>query len=206
MKGRKNVGQRANYLCGGLVYCQCGAKMHAAHTSRKGNNYYRFYCSAKCGAHGIDMEEVDNAALAYLRELLSPEVSRDIADAMRRYEAAQGGQMEEFKAALAERIKSKRLEYENLMGNLMAGKLPSSVVESIGQRMEALQQEIATLETTEPPQDYTPDFIDGWLEKIKKRPLNRQLNCSLSASKRVRRKIKIHDRFQHLFDIGLSRG
>lgn len=46
------------------------------------------------------------------------------------------------------------------MGNLMAGKLPSSVVESIGQRMEALQMEIDTLEATETPRDYTPDLID----------------------------------------------
>ena len=170
MQGRKNVGQRANYFCGGLVYCSCGAKMHASRSTRKGHIYYRYYCSAKCGAHGIDMAEVDSAALAYLRELLSPETSKDIANAMRRYEDAQGVQMGEFKAAMAERIKSKRLEYENLMGNLMAGKLPSSVVESIGQRMEALQMEIDALEATEPPRDYTPDLIDGWLEKIKKAP------------------------------------
>ncbi len=169
MKGRKNVGT-TDYLCGGLVYCRCGAKMHANRSSRKGHTYCRYYCSAKCGAHGIDVSEVDAAALAYLQELLSPEVSRDIAAAMRRYEAAQGGQMEEFQTALAERVRLKRLEYDNLMDSLARGSLPTAVINSIGQRMEDLQSEIAALENTEPPQDYTPDLIDGWLEKIKKAP------------------------------------
>ena len=91
------------------MYCSCGEKMHASRSTRKGHIYYRYYCSAKCGAHGIDMAEVDSAALAYLRELLSPETSKDIANAMRRYEDAQGVQMGEFKAAMAERIKSKRV-------------------------------------------------------------------------------------------------
>lgn len=170
LKGRKNVGQKQYYLCGGLVYCACGAKMHAMRSTRKGHTYYRYYCSKKCGAHGIDMAEVDSAALAYLRELLSPETSKDIADAMRRYEAAQGVSMGEFKEALAERIRTKRLEYNNLMDSLARSSLPTAVINSIGQRMEVLQNEIDVLEHTEPPQDYTPDLIDGWLEKIKNAP------------------------------------
>ena len=168
LKGRKRVGMTEHYLCGGLVYCACGAKMHASRTTRKGYEYRRFYCSAKCGAHGIDAAEVDRAATAYLYELLSPETARDLAEAMKRYEAVQGGQMEEFKTAMEERIRDRQVEYDNLMGNLMAGKLPPSVVEKIGKRMEELETEIHTLKSTEPPEDYTPDLVYNWLESIKK--------------------------------------
>lgn len=50
MKERKQVGNKANYLCSGLVYCiECGAKMHGFAPTRKGHKYYNYYCSKNVG-------------------------------------------------------------------------------------------------------------------------------------------------------------
>ena len=56
MTERKQTGKKAGYLCSGLVYCQCGAKMHGVRTTRKGHEYFRYYCSKKCGAHVVHMD------------------------------------------------------------------------------------------------------------------------------------------------------
>lgn len=170
MKGRKQVGTKTEYLCSGLVWCSCGAKMHANKSTRKGHTYLRYYCSEKCGAHGIDVEEVDAAARAYLRSLLSPENQEAIAEAMRSYEDASGNRMKEFRAALRQRISERRRERENLLKNLTASVLPASAVEAIGQRIAELEAEISALENTEPPEDLTGDIVHTWLEDIKKAP------------------------------------
>lgn len=36
MSERKQTGKKAGYLCSGLVYCKCGAKMHGMTSKRKG--------------------------------------------------------------------------------------------------------------------------------------------------------------------------
>ena len=40
----------------------------------------------------------------------------------------------------------------------------------IGEEMEALKSQIATLENTEPPKDFTVEQIRAWLEAIKVAP------------------------------------
>lgn len=170
MSEKKQVGKRAGHLCSGLVYCQCGTKMHASR-STKGNFsklYYR--CPGKCGARMVPMEDVDDAAKKYLKNLLTEKNQRKIADALRRYQAGEGSRMEEFKAALKERIAQKEEQYNALLDNLAAGTLPQEVVADIGQRMQQVKAEIAALEATEPPKDFTVETIQSWLNAIKAAP------------------------------------
>ena len=56
------------------------------------------------------------------------------------------------------------------MQNLASGSLPAEVVADIGTRMKDLKEEIAALEATEPPKDFTADMIQSWLEHIKAAP------------------------------------
>ncbi len=170
MEARKQTGRKSNYLCSGLVYCQCGAKMHGITTRRKGHEYKYFTCSQKCGAPVVHMEEVDKAAIQYLRDLLSEENQRAIADALRQYQVGEGSRMEEFKQALSARIQAKQQEYDTLMKNLSSGVLPAEVVSDIGQQMQEIKVEISTLKATEPPKDFTIDTIKAWLESIKAAP------------------------------------
>ena len=116
------------------------------------------------------MEEVDAAAKKYLKDLLNEENQQKIADALRRYQAGEGSRMEEFKAALKERITQKEEQYNALLDNLAAGTLPPEVVADIGQRMQQVKAEIAALEATEPPKDFTVDTIQSWLNAIKAAP------------------------------------
>lgn len=48
--------------------------------------------------------------------------------------------------------------------------LPPEVVADIGQRMQQIKAEIAVLEATEPPKDFTVDTIQSWLNAIKAAP------------------------------------
>lgn len=170
MNERKQSGRKAGYLCSGLVYCQCGAKMHGMTSKRKGHEYRYFTCSQKCGAPVIHMEEVDTAAIKYLRDLLSGENQLAIAEALRQYQAGAGARMDEFRGALKKRIEEKRRQYNALMQNLASGALPGEVVADIGQQMQELKSQIATLEQTEPPKDFTTETIQAWLEAIKAAP------------------------------------
>lgn len=78
--------------------------------------------------------------------------------------------MEEFKGALKKRIDEKKRQYDTLMKNIAAGVLPGEVLADIGQEMTELKAEIAALEQTEPPKDFTVETIRSWLESIKAAP------------------------------------
>lgn len=170
MNERKQTGRKSDYMCSGLVYCRCGAKMHGMTSKRKGHEYRYFACSAKCGAPVVHMDEADAAAIKYLKDLLSGENQLQIADAMRQYQAGAGSRMTEFKQALKKRIAAKQAQYDALMQNLASGALPAEVVADIGNQMQEIKAEIAALEATEPPKDFTVDTIRAWLENIKAAP------------------------------------
>lgn len=167
MTSRKQTGKRAGYLCSGLVYCQCGAKMHGVRTTRKGHEYFRYYCSKKCGMPVVHMDEVDNAAVDYLHKLLSPENQDKIADALRKYHAGEKDRVADFNRALQRRITEKQGEYDALMKNLSTGALPAEVVADIGAQMQTIKAEIAQLQETTPPTDFTVDQIKAWLKALK---------------------------------------
>lgn len=167
MTERKQTGKKAGYLCSGLVYCQCGAKMHGVRTTRKGHEYFRYYCSKKCGIHVVHMDEVDKAAVEYLHKLLSPENQDKIAAALRQYQAGEKNRVEDFNKAIQWRIREKKGEYDALMKNLSTGALPAEVVADIGAQMQTIKAEIAQLQETTPPTDFTVDQIKDWLEVLK---------------------------------------
>ena len=75
--------------------------------------------------------------------------------------------MEEFYRALQKRIREKQEEYDALMKNLSVGALPTEVVTDIGVRMQTIKAEIAHLQQTTPPADFTVDQIKAWLEVLK---------------------------------------
>ena len=180
MNERKQTGKKSNYLCSGLVFCECGAKMHGMTSKRKGHEYRYYTCSKHCGAPVVRMEEVDNAAYRYLYTLLSEENQNRIADALRQYQAGEGSRMDEFKQALAKRIEEKQKQYKALLANLSSGVLPAEVVSDIAAQMQSIKEEIALLEATEPPKDFTVDQIRAWLEALKNTPDDKAVRLLIS--------------------------
>ena len=170
MNERKQTGRKAGYLCSGLVYCECGAKMHGMKSERKGHTYYYFGCSKKCGVPSVRMEEIDRAAVKYLHELLSNENQQKISDALRAYKGGERERLEDFQKILQKKITEKQQRYDNLLVNLSTGALPAPVVADIGKEMQALQAEIECLQHTEPPKDYSVETIRSWLQSIKSAP------------------------------------
>ena len=167
MKTRRHTGRKAGYLCSGLVYCRCGAKMHGMTSKRKGHEYQYFTCSKHCGAPVVRMEDVDNAATKYLKQLLCEQNQVIISAALRQYQNGAGSRMSEFKQALKKRIQEKQSQYDALMSNLSCGELPPEILSDIGKRMQEIKAEITTLQQTEPPKDFTADTVQGWLDSLR---------------------------------------
>lgn len=148
MATRQQTGHKVENICGGLVYCHCGAKMHA-HNAKKGeHNYPKWRCSAKgCPVKyvingkevkGIPMGTVDEAAQHYLHELLSPENQTSIADALRKYQQDAKANEKDFKENIRQEIEAKQHSYDALMANLESGALPKVVVAKLGEDMEQI--------------------------------------------------------------------
>lgn len=170
MNERKQTGNKAGYMCSGLVYCSCGAKMHGMRSTRKGHEYYYYYCSKKCGEPVVRMEDVDHAAIKYLRDLLSEENQLIIAAALRQYQAGEHNRSKDFNNAIKKQIEGKQAQYDTLMDNLSSGALPAGVISDIGSKMKALKDEMQALQETPMPQDFTTDQITAWLESLKAAP------------------------------------
>ena len=170
MDSRKMKGKHSDYLCRGIVYCTCGAKMHATVWRIKGGRKHVYRCKDDCGMKPIPMELVDKAATDYLREFLSPEMKLKIAAFLRNYKNHQSDARSGFEAARKKQITEKQATYDNLMKNMMSGVLSPEVMKDINDRMTAIKGEIETLEKAEPPKDYTMETILEWLESIKKAP------------------------------------
>ena len=170
MNERKQVGNKAGYLCSGLVYCICGAKMHGSTPERKGHTYRKYSCSAKCGFGTVQMDDIDAAAAAYLKALLSPVNQKKISQALRKYQSGESGRVKDFNAVIKKKVDSKQEEYNALMNNLATGTLPPEVVADIGKRMMSLKDEMDALRETEPPKDYTAGQIEAWLGSLLNTP------------------------------------
>lgn len=180
MSEKQQVGRKGDYLCSGLVYCECGAKMRGTTSKSKGREYRYYSCSAHCGAPAVRAELVEDSALQYLKTLLSEENQTCIADALRQYQAGEGCRMEEFKQALALRIEQKKHQYDSLLANLSSGALPPEIVADIAAEMQTIKEEIAALEATEPPKDFTVEQIKAWLDTLKATPDEKAVRLLIS--------------------------
>ena len=158
MTERKQTG-RQDICAAGLFTARVGQRCTGGRSTRKGHEYFRYYCPKKCGAHVIHMDKVDNAAVEYLHKLLSPENQDKIAAALRKYQAREQNRVADFNRALQRRIKGKRGEYDALMKNLSTRALPAEVVADIGEQMQTIKAEIAQLQETTPPTDFTVEQI-----------------------------------------------
>lgn len=170
MDERLQTGKRGGYMCSGLVYCECGAKMHVNKTKRPDSTYHYYLCSKECGAPGVRMEDVDKAAFDYLHDLLSPQNQKQITAALRKYQAEEKNTSEIFKEAVDAKIRAKEKEYTTLMSNMTKADLPAEVVADLGEKLAALKDEIAALQDVEPPQDFTTDQITAWLDTLRDTP------------------------------------
>ena len=116
------------------------------------------------------MEEVDTAAINYLRDLLSPDNQKRIADAMRNYKAGEEDRIKDFKAILNRKIREKQNEYDTILSNISKINWAPNDLEEFQRRMHDIKAQIEVLKATEPPKDYTVEQIKAWLESLKKQP------------------------------------
>jgi hypothetical protein len=75
-----------------------------------------------------------------------------------------------LKIVLTKRITEKQKQYDTLMKNLSSAALPAEIIADIGKQMQMLKEEIAALEATEPPKDFTVEQITAWLNALKSSP------------------------------------
>ena len=174
---------KSNYLCSGLVYCSCGAKMHGSSPKRKGHEYTYFSCAKRCGMSLVRMEDVDTAAKEYLNALLSPSNQKIITAKLRTYQSDDTNRTEAFTAALNKNVRDKQKQYDNLMQNLSSGSMPPEIMEDVGNRMKEIKEEIETLKAVAPPEDFTVEYIKSWLESLKSAPDDKAIHLLIESER-----------------------
>lgn len=171
MKYRKQTGRKAGYLCSGLVYCgNCGAKMHGGTTHRKGHEYRKYFCSAKCGIGTIDMDFIDRSALEYINDLLDDNNLIALTGALSSFIAGEKFRVKEFNNSIKNQIEQRTEKINNYMNTLGSGALPPEVISDVGSKIVKLKEEIKTLESAEPPQDFSVLQIKDWVTAIRNAP------------------------------------
>ena len=178
MDSRKQCGRKQNeFLCSGLVYCKCGAKMHIHRSpNRHGDKYVYYACKDNCGAPTVREDVLLKAVKDYLNELISEPMQIKIAHFLRSYKDHKKECRKSFAAAIKKQIDQKRTEYNNLIRNLSTSAFAPDVVADISARMNEIKNEIETLENTEPPEEYTSDAIIKWLQAIREAPDKRAIH------------------------------
>ena len=71
--------------------------------------YLYYYCYDRCGAATVKLDDVDEAAKAYIRELLSEDTRAKVAQVLRTYKGHDKDRVEGFKAAVKKRSPRKKL-------------------------------------------------------------------------------------------------
>ena len=160
--------------------------MHVYKSTRKGHVYFYYRCSKGCGSSVVKMEDVDNAAIAYVRELLSPDTQLKIAQVLRTYKGNEKDRVESFKAAVAKKIAEKETAYNNLLTNMTSAVLPAEVIKDISEKMSALKNEIEELKEATPPEDYSVDVIQDWLQSIRNAPDEKAVHLLIDRIEAIR--------------------
>lgn len=165
MDGRKQNG-KTQHRCSGLVYCECGSKMHLNSSTRKGHSYKRFCCYAKCGAKSLRIEVLDNMVDKYINAVLSAENRKLITKAMQEYIADEERMMKDFEETRNEKIAIKQAELNALTDNMTKADLPPLVIKELGSKAETLIKEIEKIRNMKPVKSNVPKIVDGWLDSL----------------------------------------
>ena len=164
MDKRKQAG-RNDYLCKGLVYCECGNKM-TAHKGKDGSSNY-YYCGTKCGTGTIKMDIVDNACRDYVKQLLSDETMESLGLSIVRYQSQERQQIKSFNDSIETEKEKKKNMINGLLEKMAVPQLESFMIEEISNKIKSLKAEIEALEQQEPPKTFNHEEIKHWIENIK---------------------------------------
>ncbi len=165
--GGKVTGGQREYLCSGLVFCRCGAPMHASTSTRKGYSYSRYSCAAKCGAPTVRCELVDNAIKEYLHECLKPTVQAQLQEALTEYAATKRRDAEKNAPSIQKEIGERKNEMDELIRRLADPRLPGEAVAALGEKIAELKRQLDALEQQlKAPRSFTPPEISAYLRAM----------------------------------------
>lgn len=138
-QGRKQAATGAEYLLTGKLFCgECGEKMtgHSG-TSRTGKLHTYYCCVGKCGAKSWQRDKLEELVTRYAVEIaLSDEVIGILADVAVEYVEEQ--KREDVRPQIEAEIEERRSALNNCMAAIERG----VVVDTVIQRMAALEAEI----------------------------------------------------------------
>lgn len=164
LESRKRAGHPKHRLSG-LVFCECGAKMHLYRTSRKGHHYTKFICSKHCGAHSIDAEYLNNAVNLYFDELLSEKNISDVELALSKYHSEIVEHKKQFEKDRIEKISLKKEQLNNLLDALMSGSFKDNQ-DFLNENISLLRNEIDILEHNT-FKEVDDKKVRNWLDEVK---------------------------------------
>lgn len=171
MEGRKHVGRKGNYLCGGLVYCgNCGAKMHATTTTNGTREYSRYYCSKRCGMPSIWVEKVDDAVMRYVDALKAESSVKAFQEAINKFIKIDEDFAKDFATIVAQKIEEKQGTIERLIQRMGIPGIPNETIVLMSQEVQKIRGEIEALKKATPPEQFSPAIVKQWFDEITESP------------------------------------
>ena len=76
--------------------------------------------------------------------------------------------------------------YNNLLTNMTSAVLPAEVIKDISDKMSKLKNEIEELKEATPPEDYSVDVIQEWLQSIRNAPDEKAVHLLIDRIEAVR--------------------
>ncbi len=109
-----------------------------------------------------------------------------LAQVLRTYKGNEKDRVESFKAAVSKKIAEKETAYNNLLTNMTSAVLPAEVIKDISEKMSALKKEIDELKEATPPEDYSVDVIQEWLQSIRNAPDEKAVHLLIEHIEAIR--------------------
>ncbi|MEG0830662.1 MAG: recombinase family protein [Anaerovoracaceae bacterium] len=166
MDKRKISGKTTDYLCKGMVYCECGNKM-TGHIAKKRKESPYFYCNKRCGVGSIKMEIVDNACRKYTDELLSKQTMEQLGHHIAKFQTQSRSEIKLFNASVDKKIEEKKMQVDGLLEKMALPHLDELVIGEISNKIVSLKREVDALQKQEPPKTFDYNQIKHWILSIK---------------------------------------
>lgn len=165
MDTRRNAGRRPQqkYLLKGLITCgECGSNL-TGHNVVKQEKTHRYYDCPSCRLRAVPCLEVEQAACAYLAQLLSPELRVQLSSAVEDYISGQMSSSKQRAAQNARQIRALRTKIDTLIANMSSGVLAPIVLERLSKEITSLEEQIKVLEQiSAPPPTISRAQIDAY--------------------------------------------
>jgi len=185
MAARKNKNgprkrSEANYILTGKIYCECGGRMIGQTISGKRGTYTYYRCdhavrTRTCTNRSVQKSWLENAVLDEIESVLSPEMSRELAEKLVALTSEREADNLAEEKALQKELADIDRKLDNLVAAIEDGQTDYALIGSRMRQLKELRaQKIARLETLQAPQaGLTLEMVLAYIDTLRRHLVDR---------------------------------